>query len=231
VIVAVAFVPGPPVLVPEVAAGAAGELDDVRAACAQALDAVLAAERVVVLGAADGAGRWPGDAAGSLRGFGVDVLAGGSDDPVLPAPLTVAAWLLDRAGHQGAREYRAVADDATPEECARLGTELAADPRPTALVVVGEGSARLSAKAPGALDGRAGAFEAAVADALGTADRGALAGLDAGLATALMVSGRAPWQVAAAAWAEPQPPVGRLLAHTQPYGVGYLVATWTPAGR
>ncbi|HEY5185852.1 MAG TPA: hypothetical protein VIM19_13305, partial [Actinomycetes bacterium] len=86
-------------------------------------------------------------------------------------------------------------------------------------------------KAPGALDERAGAFEAAVADALGTADRGALAGLDAGLAAALMVSGRAPWQVAAAAWTEPQPPVGRLLAHTQPYGVGYLVATWTPAER
>ena len=230
-IVAVAFVPGPPVLVPEVAAGAAGELDDVRAACAQALRVVTGAERVVVLGAADADGRWPGDSAGSLRGFGIDVRAGGTGEPVLPAPLTVAAWLLGRAAAPGAREYRAVADTATGAECARLGAELAGDPRPTALVVVGEGSARLSAKAPGAYDDRAEAFEATVADALGTGDRAALAGLDAGLAATLLVSGRAPWQVAAAAWTDPLPPVGRLLAHEEPYGVGYLVATWTPGAR
>lgn len=230
-IVAVAFVPGPPVLVPAVAAGAAGELDDVRAACGSALRVVAAAELVVVLGAAGEDGRWPGDAAGSLRGFGIDVRAGGTGEPVLPAPLTVAAWLLDRAGHPGAREYRAVADTATPPECARIGAELADGPRPTALVVVGEGSARLSVKAPGALDERAEAFETTVADALGTGDRAALAGLDAGLAAALMVSGRAPWQVAAASWTGPQPPAARLLAHQAPYGVGYLVATWTtPAG-
>jgi hypothetical protein len=228
VIVAVAFVPGPPLLVPEVAAGAAGELDDVRAACAQALRVVTSAERVVVLGAAGTGGRWPGDSAGSLRGFGIDVRAGGTGDPVLPAPLTVAAWLLDRAAPPGAREYRAVADTATEAECARLGAELAGDPTPTALVVVGEGSARLSAKAPGAYDERAEAFEATVADALGTGDRAALAGLDAGLAAALLVSGRTPWQVAAAAWTDPRPPVGRLLAHEAPYGVGYLVASWTP---
>jgi hypothetical protein len=231
VIVAVAFVPGPPVLLPEVAVGAAGELDDVRAACAQALRVVTSAELVVVLGAADADGRWPGGSAGSLRGFGIDVRAGGTGDPVLTAPLTVAAWLLDRTDPPGAREYRAVAATAPGARCARLGAELATDPRSTALVVVGEGSARLSVKAPGALDERAEAFESTVADALGTGDRVALAGLDARLAAALLVSGRAPWQVAAAAWTDPRPPVGRLLAHEAPYGVGYLVATWTPPAR
>ncbi len=235
-IVRVAFVPGPPVLVPEVAAGAAGELAEVRSACMAALDAAATVERVVVVGPAQQPGRWPGDAGGSLSGFGVEVRAGGPGEPVLPAALTVAAWLLDRSGVPAAavsREYLAVAEQADPADCARLGValgaELAADLRPMLLVVVGEGSARLSAKAPGALDPRADGVEAALARALAEGDRAALSGLDAVLAADLMVSGRAPWQVAAAAWTDPQPPVAALLAHAAPYGVGYLVAAWTVA--
>lgn len=235
-IVRVAFVPGPPVLVPEVAVGAAGELAEVRSACAAALGDASAVRRVVVVGPARQPGRWPGDAAGSLRGFGIDVRAGGRGEPVLPAALTVAAWLLDRSGVPAAatsREYLAVAEQADPADCARLGvalgTELAGDPRPTALLVVGEGSARLSAKAPGALDPRADGVEAALVQALAEGDRAVLTGLDDDLAADLMVSGRAPWQVAAAAWTDPQPPVARLLAHAVPYGVGYPVAAWTVA--
>jgi hypothetical protein len=216
--------------------GAAGELAEVRSACAAALGDASAVGRVVVVGPARQPGRWPGDVAGSLRGFGVDVRAGGRGEPVLPAALTVAAWLLDRSKVPTAatsREYLAVAEEADPADCARLGValgaELAADPRPTLLVVVGEGSARLSAKAPGALDPRADGVETALVQALAEGDRAVLTGLDAGLAADLMISGRAPWQVAAAAWTDPQPPVARLLAHAVPYGVGYPVAVWTVA--
>src|SRR5690606_39981946 len=80
-LVAAAVCPCPPLLVPEVAAGAAPELDAARAACADALG-VLAAARpdlLVVAGLADGPGvaSYPQGTAGSFRGFGVDLSRSG----------------------------------------------------------------------------------------------------------------------------------------------------------
>ncbi|WP_430380078.1 class III extradiol dioxygenase subunit B-like domain-containing protein [Streptomyces sp. B1-3] len=76
-LVAAAVCPCPPLLVPEVAAGAAPELDTARAACADALG-VLAAARpdlLVVVGPAEQSGRGvhAEGSRGSFRGFGVDV--------------------------------------------------------------------------------------------------------------------------------------------------------------
>ncbi|MFD5399919.1 class III extradiol dioxygenase subunit B-like domain-containing protein [Streptomyces griseorubiginosus] len=76
-LVAAAVCPCPPLLVPEVAAGAAPELDTARAACADALG-VLAAARpdlLVVVGPAEQSGRGvhAEGTRGSFRGFGVDV--------------------------------------------------------------------------------------------------------------------------------------------------------------
>jgi hypothetical protein len=50
--------------------------------------------------------------------------------------------------------------------------------------------------------------------------------LDAELAYELKVSGRAPWQVLAGA-AEGTDLGGALLYEDAPYGVGYVVATWS----
>ncbi|MET9977865.1 hypothetical protein ABZ179_22930, partial [Streptomyces microflavus] len=103
-LVAAAVCPCPPLLVPEVAAGAAPELDTARAACLDAVG-VLAASRpdlLVVVG--PGAGRsYPSGGHGSFRGFGValDVTLGepgpAAQEPPLPDSLAVGAWLLDRA--------------------------------------------------------------------------------------------------------------------------------------
>ncbi|WP_329414319.1 class III extradiol dioxygenase subunit B-like domain-containing protein [Streptomyces sp. NBC_00704] len=76
-LVAASVCPCPPLLVPEVASGAAPELDAARTACSDAL-AVLAAarpDRLVVVGPAEKAGRGshPEGARGSFRAFGVDV--------------------------------------------------------------------------------------------------------------------------------------------------------------
>lgn len=62
-------------IIPEIAAGAAGELDDLRAACDAAVDRLLAsgADAVVVLGAGDRT-RWlPNEAYGSFAPFGVSI--------------------------------------------------------------------------------------------------------------------------------------------------------------
>ncbi|MFH9430836.1 class III extradiol dioxygenase subunit B-like domain-containing protein [Streptomyces sp. NPDC017615] len=234
-LVAAAACPCPPLLVPEVAAGAAPELDAARAACADALGVLAAArpDRLVVVGPAERSGRHPQGAPGSFRGFGVDVAvtlgpaARTVPGPELPVSLAVAAWLLERSGWAQAPVEGVAVDTALPaERCAGLGAEIAGGSDRVALLVMGDGSACRTLKAPGYLDERAAPFDTEAARALGGADLGALAALDAGLARELQASGRAPWQVLAGA-AEGADLDGTLLYDEAPYGVGYLVAAWS----
>ncbi|HUR73215.1 MAG TPA: hypothetical protein VMZ00_03010 [Sporichthya sp.] len=218
--------PHPPLLIPEVAAGAAKELDDLRAACDTAIRAGLAAgpERVVLVGAGRYTHPWPPDAADALADFGMPKPAGD-----LPLSLTVGRWLLERAGWNGPRELHSIAANADVTECAALGARFAAGPT-ALLLVLGDASARRSVGAPGHLDERAEPFDAGVAAALAAADLDALLKLDAELAADLLVAGRPAWQVlagavqaAGGAWA------GTLHHDAAPYGVGYLVASWLRA--
>lgn len=238
-LVAAAVCPCPPLLVPEVAAGAAPELDAARAACADALG-VLAAARpdlLVVVGPADPGtrGPHPQGTPGSFRGFGVglDVTLGARDDGAtvpggtLPPSLAVAGWLLARAGWTGVPvEGLGVAETLDPEECLAAGRELASRAPRVALLAMGDASACRTVKAPGYLDERAAPFDAAAARALAAADLAALRALDAKLARELKAAGRAPWQVLAGA-AQDADLGGALLLDDAPYGVGYLVATWS----
>ncbi|MCH0561906.1 MULTISPECIES: class III extradiol dioxygenase subunit B-like domain-containing protein [unclassified Streptomyces] len=234
-LVAAAVCPCPPLLVPGVAAGAAPELDAARTACADALGVLAAArpDRLVVVGPAEEGGSYGEGAHGSFRGFGValDVTLGRDTGqrggPALPASLAVAAWLLRRAGWTAAPVGAlAVAQALPPDRCARTGREIAAAAERVALLVMGDASACRTLKAPGYLDERAAPFDAAAARALGSADVAALRAMDEELARELKVSGRAPWQVLAGA-AEGARLSGALLHEDAPYGVGYLVATWS----
>ncbi|MGW7140196.1 class III extradiol dioxygenase subunit B-like domain-containing protein [Streptomyces xanthophaeus] len=234
-LVAAAVCPAPPLLVPEVAAGAAAELGDARTACSDAL-AVLAASRpdlLVVVGSAgpEHEGAYPPGARGTFRGFGVDAdvqLGDGEEGPrLLPAPLAVGAWLLRHASWGAAPvEGLGVGESLDTPRCLAAGRELAGRDGRVALLVMGDGSACRTLKAPGYLDERAAAFDAGAARALGAADTAALGGLDAGLAAELQAAGRAPWQVLAGA-AEGAGLDGRLLYEDAPYGVGYFVAAWS----
>ncbi|MEU5365804.1 class III extradiol dioxygenase subunit B-like domain-containing protein [Streptomyces sp. NPDC005925] len=237
-LVAAAVCPCPPLLVPEVAAGAAAELDAARAACSDALGVLAAArpERLVVLGPTPGAGTesYPEGTPGSFRGFGVNlgVRLGRGDRPdsgrELPVSLAVAAWLLER--WQGLPDVPVegigVSGTAGTERCVRRGRDLAAGPGRVALLVMGDGSACRTLKAPGYFDERAEPFDAEIARSLGAADLAALTALDAGLARELQAAGRAPWQVLAGA-AEGTRLGGALLYEDAPYGVGYFVAAWS----
>jgi hypothetical protein len=176
---------------------------------------------------------------GSLRGYGVDVavaLGPGADDtdadPRLPLPLLVAGWLRGRVGGGIRLRGELVAPDLGPTACrelgARLAGELAGVAEPIGLLVLGDGAATHTEKAPGYLDPRAAVFDAAVADALADADRAALLALDPDLAATLLAAGRAPWQVlAGVADATGDHWRGELLYSDAPYGVGYHVAVWT----
>lgn len=239
-LVAAACCPCPPLLVPEVASGAAGELEALRAACTDAVG-VLAAARpdvLVAVGPAEESGRgpYPQGTEGSFRGFGVDLAVrlgpSGEAAPepggrMLPPSLAVGAWLLERAEWNGAPvEGLGVGEPLAAGRCAEAGREIAARARRVALLVMGDGSARRARKAPGYHDGRAAGFDAGAARALGAADTAALAALDAELAADLQATGRACWQVAAGA-AEDTSLRGSLLYNEAPYGVGYFVATWS----
>ncbi|MEU5330970.1 class III extradiol dioxygenase subunit B-like domain-containing protein [Streptomyces parvus] len=245
-LVAAAVCPCPPLLVPEVAAGAAPELDAARDACLDAVG-VLAAARpdlLVVVGPGDepaepgehpAVGPYPAGAHGTFRGVGVDldVTLGHAPEGAttagrpLPQSLTVGAWLLGRAHWAGAPvEGLALLPTAVPEDCAEAGRAVAGRADRVALLVMGDGSACRTLKAPGYLDDRAAAFDARATEALGSADLDAIAALDATLAHELKVAGRAPWQLLGGA-ARDAGLAGRLLYEDAPYGVGYTVAAWS----
>lgn len=223
---AAAVCPHPPLLIPEVAAGAAGELNVLRAACTIAIATGVAAEpeRVVLLGPGPATHSWAPDAADCLADFGLPGAHG-----ELPLSLTVGRRLLDEVGWDGPRELHTIARDAPPADCAALGAKLAAG-APAFLLVLGDASARRSIAAPGHLDDRAETFDAAVAAALAAADVEALLALDPQLAADLLAAGRPAWQVLGGA---AQAAGGRWTAtlhhDSAPYGVGYLVASWLRA--
>ncbi|WFE19405.1 class III extradiol dioxygenase subunit B-like domain-containing protein [Solwaraspora sp. WMMD937] len=128
----VAFCPHPPVIVPELAGGAAAELDELRRAATDAVRSLVdcPAERIVVIGTDDPSTDpdptervWRPPLSASFRPWGVAVdvplgaaLPGAAPDATpapgttstgagrrLPLSLTVAAWLLARADVDPAR--------------------------------------------------------------------------------------------------------------------------------
>ena len=214
-LVAAAVCPHPPLLVPTVAAGAASELAALRDRCTDALATVTAASPTVIY--VVGIDSSPRATSFAPWGAPVDV-----DVPEpLPLSLLVGAWLTRGT----VRSFVAVDADLDADECASLGRELAESSDRVAFVVMGDGSARHSEKAPGYLDARAAPYDDRVAAAFGGADVDALLALDPQLSRDLLVAGRAPWQVLAGAadgraWSA-------VASVEMPYGVAYHVASWT----
>lgn len=234
-LVAAAVLPHPPLLVPELAAGAAGELDVLRTACTKAIDAALAAspDRVVVVAAGPARASFGPGSRGSLAGFGVPVEvsvpgAPASGEPVLPLAATIGCWLLTDMDVAVPASVEVVPADTTPDGAAAIGAALTASDERLALIAMGGGSAALTQKAPGYLVDGADAWQAEVERALGTADLDHIAALTAADAERYRAAGRPAWQVLAGAaragrWR------AELLAAEAPYGVGYVVAAWRPA--
>jgi hypothetical protein len=213
---AVAFCPHPPLLLPGIAAGAEIETQSLRFACDRALGRLFetSPSQVVIVGA-DG------------RAVSVGSFAPGLADPdprTFPLSLLVGDWLLSRKPPQEQHcrvTYVPIEPDGTPNTPWPDMTE------PTALLVMGDGSACRSVKGPGYLDERAQPFDDAVVDALAKAAPEQLATLDLALAAELLVAGAPAWVAAAklvgGEWH------GEVLYADAPYGVMYTVATWLPA--
>lgn len=248
-LVAAAVCPHPPLIVPEVAGGAAPELDDLRRACDAAVHRLLAsrARRLVVIGGDDADRTYQAPFTGTFTPWGVPVRV--SVEPAttrsgpldqagsgvrsareLPLSLLVGAWLLARrpAADLPPVRMHTLGIGSGVDECAGFGARYP-DDGDWALLAMGDGSACRGEKAPGYADPRAEAYDEKIVTALAGADPAALLDLDPAASAELKVAGRAPWQALAGAvsatggrWR------GEVTYAAAPYGVTYFVSTWEP---
>lgn len=171
---------------------------DLRATIGEALEALTG--DVVVLGDAPCPGWWEGSV--DLTPYGVPGTP--APDP-LPLSLAVGRTLL------GDRPHRLWGAPGQP-------------PEGDSLLVVADGSAKRTDKAPGGFDPRAEDYDAAVGAALRAGDPRMLEDLDPELGAELWAAGVAAWR---AVGELRRRRVARVLYDDAPYGVGYFVATWT----
>jgi hypothetical protein len=232
--VAAAVLPHPPLLVPELAGAAAPELAPLRAACHEALSAVVAAADLTILIGDGPVWAVPAPSApGSFRPYGADVDVAlptlvDLDLPALPPParltdlplsLAVAAHLLEDLDPPPGRIFAAtVPRSLGPLAAATIGHTLSTTAR-FGLVVMADLSARRTERAPGAFHPDAADFDARVADAFRTGTPQRLLTLDPTQSADLLVTGRAPLQVLAGAF-DPSPPGGEAPAEVGPASGG-----------
>jgi hypothetical protein len=143
----------------------------------------------------------------------------------LPLALSVGAWLLAEAGWIGPTLALGLSDGLSPAAAAALGAALAEKGTRMALLVMGDGSACRTEKAPGWFDPRAEAFDAQVTAALAVGDPAPLLKVDPQLSRDLLAAGRTSWQLLAGAAGDVRPQAC-LHYDDAPFGVQYTVATW-----
>jgi hypothetical protein len=184
-----------------------------------------AVDEVVVVGAADEARAWPASSGFDLRRFGTTDARPAR--PGLPLSLGVGSRLLHDAGWSGDVSLLSVPWRPGPDDLDAVAESLTSRERRTAVLLLGDGSARRGESAPGYLDDRAFPFDDSVAKALADGDATALAELDPGLADELMVLGAAALRLLGRlAQRQPNPPQATLSYRDDPFGVSYFVATW-----
>ncbi|TRW84877.1 hypothetical protein FK535_10370 [Mycolicibacterium sp. 018/SC-01/001] len=225
---AIAIVPSPPVMVPELAGAAAAEVADLRTAAVTAAGRLAGRWVTVGVDATDAV--FGPESVGTFAGYGVDVpvrlsdTAAGPPEP-LPLCALIAGWLRGLAATDAAVEVRTYAGDTVPADALTAGRalrrELDTGQEPVGVLVVADGANTLTPAAPGGHDPDSVPVQAALSDALAAGDCAALAALPAGIV------GRVAYQVLAGL-ADPGPTAAELLYRGAPFGVGYTVASWTP---
>lgn len=157
-----------------------------------------------------------------------------------PLSLRVARTVIEGAIIAGAFdpsvmpvEEVVIAEDATLAEAETLGLVVSNLPLAqgsseegrTVLLVVADGSARRGLRAPGHLDERALAFDAAWQSAVESGSPQGLLDIDTDLAAELLCTGGAPLQTLGAATRD-RSITAEVLAAGDPFGVAYSVAVW-----
>ncbi len=203
-------------------------IPELRQACATAAGQLIKSEPelIAVVGPGPRTAVWPADGRLDLATFGPAL--GRRDEKTrpprpVPLPLGLGARLLDEAGYTGPRRLQSVHPGEPAAACLRLGADLRTLSGRVGLLVMADGSACRSLRAPGYLDPRAAGFDAALEEAVRCGDLGPLRTVDRGLARELLAAARAAWQVLAGAMPG-RAPSGEIHYKADPFGVFYLVA-------
>ncbi|MEI6251712.1 MAG: hypothetical protein WCP30_02800 [Mycobacteriaceae bacterium] len=227
---AIALTPSAPVLVPELAGAAAGEVADFSAA-ARAAAATLP-QRWVAIGVGPADQVFEPDTRGTFAGYGVDlpVALSAQASPrisALPLCALLAGWLRGQANPQAVLQVRVYPGDLDADAALARGRQLRAAidaaSDPVGVLVVADGAHTLTQSAPGGYDPASEAVQAELDHALANGDAAALTQLADGIV------GRVAYQVLAGL--APRPAAAVELARGAPYGVGYFVGTWDPGTR
>ncbi len=215
-------------MVPELAAGAAAELADLRDAVTEA--AASLPQRWVAIGVGPADDVFGPQRVGTFAGYGVDVRIALSPDAAdapaqLPLCVLITGWLRGRAKPEAHAEVRTYAPDHDVDAALAHGRLLRAEideaDDPVGVLVIADGAHTLTAPAPGGYNPASVPVQHAVDDVLA---RGHIAALTA-LPTNIV--GRVAFQVLAGL-AEPAPRSCAELYRGAPYGVGYFVGVWQP---
>lgn len=228
VLSAIAIVPSAPVMVPELAAGAAPELADLRDAVFTAAAGLPSRWIAVGVGRSD---RVIGPHhAGTFAGYGVDLRvtlsAEAAGDPVaLPLCALIAGWVRGAARADASVEVRVFAEDHGVDAALAGGERLRAEideaGDPVGVLVVADGANTLTPAAPGGFDPDSVPAQAALDDALAGGQTAPLTRLPEA------VVGRVAYQ-ALAGLAGTGPRSAKELYRGAPYGVGYFAGLWQP---
>lgn len=228
VLSAIAIVPSAPVMVPDLAGGAAPELADLREAVFTAVAGLPSRWIAVGVGRSDQV--VGSHQAGTFAGYGVDVrvaLSPGVDgDPVaLPLCALITGWLRGAARADASAEVRVYAHghgvDAALAHGERLRTEIDEAGDPIGVLVVADGANTLTPSAPGGYDPDSIAVQAALDDALASGETAPLTRLPEA------VVGRVAFGVLAGLVGA-GPRSAKELYRGAPYGVGYFAGLWQP---
>jgi hypothetical protein len=228
VLSAIAIIPSAPVLVPELAGTAAGEVAELRAAMLAAVSALPPRWVAVGVGATDSV--VGPEAVGTFAGFGVDLAVRlspqASGQPVdMPLCALIAGWIRAQAQPDARAQVRVYAPHHDGPAAFALGRQLRDEidqaAEPTGVLVVADGVNTLTPAAPGGYQPDDVDVQRALDDALACGDVSALTRLPE------QVGGRVAFGVLAGL-ADPVPRSAKELHRAAPYGVGYFAGIWHP---
>jgi hypothetical protein len=228
VLTAIALMPSPPVMVPELARGAAGELADLRAAVARCVEGLPDRWVAIGVGLVDEVLTPP--KAGTFAGYGVDVRVALSPDadaaPVeLPLCALITGWARGDFAPRATAEVHVFSGDLDADTAHCRGRELRAliddADGEVGVLVVADGCHTLTPAAPGGHDPDSVAVQAQLDSALAAGAADALGRLPDS------VVGRVAYQVLAGLTG-PAPGGAEEFYRGAPYGVGYFAGRWTP---
>lgn len=213
-------------MVPELAAGAAPELADLREAVFTAVAGLP--PRWIAVGVGHPDADISAHHVGTFAGYGVDLRVslspGAYGDPAaMPLCALITGWVRGAARADACADVRVYADAHDADTALAHGRRLRAEIDEAAdaigVLVVADGLTTLTQSAPGGFDPESAFLQAELDEALATGDAAALARLPGN------VVGRVAYQVLAGL-AEPRS--AKELYRGAPYGVGYFAGVWQP---